>query len=588
MSSRTTYESLCATFMGKGCKLLTTETDYNEQHLVKQDKFRYIAKCGHENMVRGTNFLNGSGINCKECAKKVVIEKLRDNNNARKTVKNLCIASTDNGEEELNTTTKRTREVINLFADCVKDNSDIQWELTPDKYSFSDVFIYKNKNEGCVRVHLHHSSREKIRLKLRNTYQKHLIVCLTDNDDAWIIPSSDCDKVRDLAINRRDNTKYAKYKTQRLDIAKHLVMHIHTMCEVHTNNVTKKYANGWSYNDVITKFKENGCTVMTTEEEFNNKNMSTKSLLNVQMVCNHIERCSWMSLNKRKHYKCVTCINTDNASVAFNHDIRVLEACLLESQAFTHISNTISESFNVIKSHEGCLADMIIKPINVIEDAWIGVQLKSRTCLSFNKIGKYPNMVVICVHMPDLNTWIFNGNNLIGKNTISIGKNKSKYSSYEVSEKDLENVLLGFYEVLPKQPLNSLMIPVSACCKKEHENRLYRETLLHEATFQYPKIDGTKYDVIINGFKVQDKCASEERRGQSKYYSVNFGKSNYIRGDNDYYWINMPNKTFYVLPESEILKNKDVFPDSIYLSSAYDKFKYSANTISQVKVLFDR
>jgi len=67
------------------------------------------------------------------------------------------------------------------------------------------------------------------------------------------------------------------------------------------------------------------------------------------------------------------------------------------------------------------------------------------------------------------------------------------------------------------------------------------------------------YDFKLNGFKVQEKVAGTNEPG----FQVNLRKSNgskqkqaYDKGDNDFYWIHLPDKErFYVIPEDVLIIN---------------------------------
>jgi hypothetical protein len=194
-------------------------------------------------------------------------------------------------------------------------------------------------------------------------------------------------------------------------------------------------------------------------------------------------------------------------------------------------------------------------------------------------------MIVLCVSLPEYKMWIFEGDSLIGQKGLSIGISRSKYSNNEVQKEKLIDNLLKMYDNLNKKDIETLMIPISVKSKKEHENRLYRETLLNGCNFEYPIIDGTKYDIIINNYKVQDKCARKQR---GSYFKVDFG--DYCKDDNAYYWINMPDKSFYIIPETILLNIHNKIPKALYLSKVYDKYKYdplnNPECLNIVKSLF--
>jgi hypothetical protein len=195
-------------------------------------------------------------------------------------------------------------------------------------------------------------------------------------------------------------------------------------------------------------------------------------------------------------------------------------------------------------------------------------------------------MVVICIDVPTQKMWYFEGNDILGKTTLSIGLGKSKYSKHEITHAQLVDRLLFSYVTLEKKSKDHLMIPITPQQQKEHTNRKYRETILHECCFEYPTVDGTKYDVIINGFKVQDKCA--QRVNENKYFSLDL--RGYQKGDNDYYWVNLPDQVFYILPESLLLLSSNIIKRRLYLGQQYDKYKYdlknNPESIDVVKKLF--
>jgi hypothetical protein len=282
---------------------------------------------------------------------------------------------------------------------------------------------------------------------------------------------------------------------------------------------------------------------------------------------------------------------------AYDNINRLPSGTKLEADAFQLIVSLINEKFDIKKSHEGCHADMIIKPKYVSNNEWMGIQLKSRTNngdqkqYSFNKIGKYQDMIVVCVSIPEYKIWIFKGNDLLEKRGISIGKSISKYDINEVKHENVSNVMFDFYQnsSIKKFTDEQLMTPTNFNSRQEHKYRLRREQLLTNVTFTYPTIDGTKHDLVINKYKVQDKCSRTLKKGKS-YLSV-YLDYGYIKGDNDFYWINNPDESVYIIPESELLnKNDNTIKKSLYMSACYDQFKYgpefTPEVIQKITMLF--
>lgn len=92
-------------------------------------------------------------------------------------------------------------------------------------------------------------------------------------------------------------------------------------------------------------------------------------------------------------------------------------------------------------------------------------------------------------------------------------------------------------------------------------------------TFTYSEIDNRVFDVIINNtFKVQDKVITEFKKQKSsgngfrdylsycvrlERNSTKISKTSYKLGDNDMYWLHLPDKSgAYIIPENILLENQ--------------------------------
>lgn len=571
---RTSYQELCKLFKSKDCTLLTTQQEYDEKQMVKQDKFRYIAKCGHEHEVYGTNFMQNSGIYCKTCAN----IKGRENRKETKTVK------------------LQTKDIIELFEEILGDTELIRWKLTADKYSFSDVFICGKDNDKWMRVQLRYSVKNTLKVSIHSDLdESFVIVCFNNTDNVWIIPDHEVKDLVTVNISQTENTKYAPYKTTRHQLVSQLVKYANNIRVKADVNRTMKfvYDTAFDFGKISEIVSAKNCQILTQREDYESQKMTTKSPLQFKMTCGHDMSCSINAFQKRKHFVCQNCIYQKLQNTSYNHDERAPSSALLEANAFDFIKNLIANDFECIKSHESCLADMLVKPNNIQRDEWIGIQLKSRTHESkkvhymFNKVGKYPNMIVICIAIPQYKIWLFNGNDLIGQQGLSIGINKSKYESNEVTKSTICDKILALYNILPKKTLDSLIVPVAIPSQKEHTNRIQREKLFPNLSFEYPRFDGTKYDVIINGYKVQDKCTSTKTKGSKTYYCAYL--RDYKKGDNDFYWINMSNGSFYIIPETAIIQDCGTkIRISVHLSKKFDIYLYDKNRLDDVYKVFQR
>lgn len=487
---------------------------------------------------------------------------------------------------------KPTKEIIDIFSGCLQNNDDLEWRLTNAKYRISDVYIRKKSDtqERWLRLQLKYSDKTNYHINSRT--ENFLVVCFTTTNDIWVIPKDECQNINNIKISQKENTKYVPYKTVKSDLVSKIKTYLDNT-NIEPINIYEKYESehALDFNVISNIISNDGCELLTTESHYIRNGFTSRSKLSIKMSCGHKMDCSLSCFQRQIHHKCKPCINKKRKEPAYNNEFRVASGAYMESNAFTLIENILKNKFHVMKSHEGCLADMIIKPLDVTDNKWVGIQIKSKTKgksnYAFSKVGKYPGLIVLCVSFPDEKLWMFDGDTLLSKTCLSIGFTNSKYKTNEVTKDQLPDALLAKYDGFKKSNIETLMMPLSNSTRLEHENRLYRESILGDLTFEYPRIDGTKYDVIINGYKVQDKCARER---DNKYLYVRF-QNNYIKGDNDYYWISLPDKSFYIIPENILFdKSKMKIKGYLRLEPSFDQFKYNSlqtpEELNKIKSLF--
>lgn len=66
---RVQYETVVGWFADKGCRLLTSKSEYNNGRGTGRCKVNYIASCGHFHSIPVYSFMQGHGIKCPRCAK---------------------------------------------------------------------------------------------------------------------------------------------------------------------------------------------------------------------------------------------------------------------------------------------------------------------------------------------------------------------------------------------------------------------------------------------------------------------------------------------------------------------------------------
>jgi hypothetical protein len=152
------------------------------------------------------------------------------------------------------------------------------------------------------------------------------------------------------------------------------------------------------------------------------------------------------------------------------------------------------------------------------------------------------------------------------KYKIAIGLNKSKYDLNEVTKDDILSTLNDYYKTMKKFSFELIDIPISDNQKTEQVYRKYRESKISFLEFEYPKFQGCVYDFTVNNYKVQEKVGTHYSNKNSIAFSLhkNNGKTDgkrqltsYKKGDNDFYWLNLPDKKhFYVIPEQVLIDQK--------------------------------
>jgi hypothetical protein len=127
----------------------------------------------------------------------------------------------------------------------------------------------------------------------------------------------------------------------------------------------------------------------------------------------------------------------------------------------------IDNHFIVIKSFDGCKADIAIKKIEETEDLWLGIQVKTtikkkdREQYYFRlNNGKYDNCLILCVCDEDKKMWLIPYEEVNGLKTIGVAK-KSKYNKYEVTIENLIEKLNHYYMTNSKTQFDILDTPTT-------------------------------------------------------------------------------------------------------------------------------
>lgn len=323
-----------------------------------------------------------------------------------------------------------------------------------------------------------------------------------------------------------------------------------------------------SYEQVKETFESKECQLLTTKDEFDKDNMHSKSLYKIISKCGHENTVKYdMFKAKNSGTYCKKCVSLVPIVLGAGNGT--------EYNGFCIIRDELKEYWDVKKMVEGTKADFAIKPKEVLVDEWLPVQLKvsikpSKTNsnnYSFKCTNKnYFDMVVLCFCLDDKRTWMFNGDDLLGSKHLSIGSKRSIYTGNEVMFHKISEKLKEFYDNIKKEKIDIINIPISEQQQREQEYRRKREALFPYLDFVYPEEEALEYDFKVGDRKFQEKVATHcKKRGKLiNFYSVNVWYTNpYKKGDNDFYWINIPNsKFFYLFPESVMILHNYVKTDT--------------------------
>ena len=370
-----------------------------------------------------------------------------------------------------------------------------------------------------------------------------------------------------------------------------------------------------NYNKVKACVDKNNCTLITTFEEFEElrEKVLQKSYQFVRIrftgSCSHESNAVYTNFNLRKTgIICKDC-NIKSCSNVMKHAKNSNET---ESDGIAIIEEYLSPYYEIIRTKEGCLADLAIRKQS--EDQWIPVQVKvtMKMCHGMYSFtlhkADYKNMLLICVCVSEKKLWIIPYNQLktIHKLNISI---KSKYSKYLLDPHLIHATIDNYQSDIVCLPIDTIILPINPMQQREQEYVRKRERHLPFLKYEYPVIQGSCVDVIINGKKVQEKVLgyTESKKGLHCGFSANKCKLDgkrqfrcYRLGENDYYWLHSSiDNRFWIIPEQILYekgylckkddtKNKTMLwfkSENNITKNWLDIYQYTYDTIDQEAIL---
>lgn len=328
------------------------------------------------------------------------------------------------------------------------------------------------------------------------------------------------------------------------------------------------------YENVIEEFNKQNCKLLTTKEEYIDILKNTKNVyrLNYIASCGHTHIVFYNVFKSRgTGIVCPSCKNKkigyDKKEKMKNNEMSKTSTIEQEYKFIKSFQELVKNDFEIIKAFDGCNIDIIFKPKNIIDDKWVGIQVKTTNIrhltYSFHINNIYKNCLILLYCVEDNKMWLIPENIIGNQKKVSIGYNKSKYNIYKICKDNLINKLNEFYNKTTNFEFDKLNTPTCIYQQREQIFRKYREEKIKFLDFDYDNIEGTVYDFKIKNFKVQEKVAKINDKDNRYYFqlcknngSIN-GKQNQIQydiGDNDFYWLNCDNKqTFFVIPEKNLI-----------------------------------
>jgi hypothetical protein len=371
-----------------------------------------------------------------------------------------------------------------------------------------------------------------------------------------------------------------------------------------------------NYNKIKNFCDDNNCKLLTSFEDFEDmrQNVSKKYYQYVRInfigSCGHNSSAIVTNFLKRKTgILCKKCV-LDNS---YKH--KNINGNEIEYKGIQILENYLSDYYEIIRTDEGCKADIILKNKNNLSN-YIPIQVKSTIKICHNMYSfrcvnkKYNNMLIICVCIDEKKIWVIPYEDITNIEKVNISIN-SKYNKYLVQDNLLlYDEIVKYYDKYSSEKIEDYLIPISHLHKREQEYRKKREKFISFLNFTYPEIQNSVTDFMINNKKVQEKVCGSIIKGKKQcliaYLSSHNGKDNkknrkfrtYCLGENDYYWFHSSiDDRFWIIPENTLydkgyLANKNEIRKNrvIYLTSEWCKnyqFSYDNIDSDKIKILFD-
>ena len=178
--------------------------------------------------------------------------------------------------------------------------------------------------------------------------------------------------------------------------------------------------------DELKEFVENkGCKLLTSKEQY--ISLKGEKIVDIMSSCGHqTKNCTVRKLKSRgTGIKCKMCVTDDMKFNAIqrlkNNDNSTQKT---ENKSYVFIKSLIDKTFDVERTGECCLADVMIKPKSEEKNMWLPIQLKSTSIISnvhtFHLNNTYTDMIVLLHSLMDNKFWCIDGSSLKNINKFTL------------------------------------------------------------------------------------------------------------------------------------------------------------------------
>ena len=555
------YKEFVDRFNIFGAIVQTTEAEFNAKtEHIRKFKFKIICACGHVRITNYYDFASKVNHNCLACNKdKLLSTKRVSYAQINENFENIRCKLLTTKDEYENNKAKLCEIKFKIIARCGHERIEaLYYEMIYSAEEFQNCLeCNKNKKNMNLSEKLK-DTFEKVKEKFMKLGINDFLTTKEEFDNNNLMIGSD--KFRIIAKCGHEYwVRFCDFKDSPFKTCYNCARML-------------KDNGNLSYEEIDNRFAEVGCKLLTTLEEFVENHMTTSSIYKFIATCHHERSCILANTKIVPDMLCKSC----SLSKCIENQIKnaktdgLSNSNICEYESLCFMNELLGEEFDLEFMDEGCKVDIAIKPKYILEDNWASVQMKctnqsrndeKKSYLFTLEKNDYSDMILICTCVKDQKIWIVDPNVVKDLTGIQVTEIEgSKYYKFKISLDELIEKMKNLYDAHPKSKLEILNIAKNASTQKEQEFRKLRESKLSMFKFETPFRNYLVYDFKLNGFKVQEKVASSKEPGFNASLRKSAGnnkKQPYEKGDNDFYWIHLPDKErFYVIPEKVLIDNE--------------------------------